>query len=415
MRKKDFLFFFILPFMGVLFIFLILSAVNRSFIKKKVEGVVEEQLFASAQILKVHITRLLEEDYPPDKVLGPYEEAENIYFIALLNGQKEVLDWVSRFEGYLPFSERSATAKDAQIIESPIGKIFTVFTSFSTKAGAPYHLYLGYSLQNLEDMLTYSRRNFLYILGAMAVVGLIFFRGVYQIHRHYLAKAEEAIAEKKEKERFKEISGFTAGVAHQIKNPLNSLGLLCELFQKKAPAELAEEVELGHGEVQKISRIIDQFSEMIKPLSLQKDICPIEDVLADIQARLAAESKARGVPIECLQMRPLAVRADKMVLTQAVYNVVKNALEATARGAVLIRTESHRKKISMAITDSGTGISEEELPHIFEPFFSTKPTGMGIGLYVAKKIIEAHGGTIAAKSEPGRGTTFLIELPGGIS
>jgi len=415
LRKKDFFFFFILPFTGVLFLFFILSAVNRSFIKAKVEDVVGEQLSASARILKVHITRLLEEGYPPDTVLRSYEEEENIYFIALLNGRKEILDWVSRFEGYLPFSERSAAGRDTQIIESPIGKIFTVFTSFSTKAGALYHLYLGYSLENLEDMLAYSRRNFLYLLAAMAVVGLIFFRGVFEIHRHYLAKAEEAVAEKKEKERFKEISGFTAGVAHEIKNPLNSLGLLCQLLQNKAPAELSEEVRLGQGEVQKISRIIDQFSEMITPLSMRKDVCRIAEIIADIQAMLAAESQARGVPIEYIPTRPLVLLADKMLLTQAVHNVVKNSLEATAAGSVVIRAESHRKKISIAVSDSGTGISEEDLPRIFEPFFSTKSTGMGIGLYVAKKIIEAHDGAIEVKSGQGRGTTFLIELPGGVS
>lgn len=415
MRKKDFFFFFILPFTGVLFLFLILSAVNRSFIKAKVEDVVEEQLSASARILKVHITRLLEEEYPPDKVLRSYEDEENIYFMALLNGQKEILDWVSRFEGYLPFSERSAAGRDTQIIESPVGNIFTVFTSFSTRAGARYHLYLGYSLESLEDMLAYSRRNFLYLLAAMAVVGMIFFRGIFEIHRHYLAKAEEAVAEKKEKERFKEISGFTAAVAHEIKNPLNSLGLLCQLLQSKAPAGLSEDIKLGQGEVQKISRIIDQFSEMITPLSLRKDLCRIGDMLVDIQAMLAAESRARGVPIEYFQTRPLVLPADKMLLTQAVYNVVKNSLEATTRGAVVIRAESHRKKILIVISDSGTGITEEDLPRIFEPFFSTKSTGMGIGLYVAKKIIEAHDGTIEVNSGQDRGTTFLIELPGGVS
>jgi signal transduction histidine kinase len=415
LRKKDFFFFFILPFTGVLFLFLILSAVNRSFIKAKVEDVVEEQLSASARILKVHITRLLEEEYPPDKVLRSYEDEENIYFMALLNGQKEILDWVSRFEGYLPFSERSAAGRDTQIIESPVGNIFTVFTSFSTRAGARYHLYLGYSLESLEDMLAYSRRNFLYLLAAMAVVGMIFFRGIFEIHRHYLAKAEEAVAEKKEKERFKEISGFTAAVAHEIKNPLNSLGLLCQLLQSKAPAGLSEDIKLGQGEVQKISRIIDQFSEMITPLSLRKDLCRIGDMLVDIQAMLAAESRARGVPIEYFQTRPLVLPADKMLLTQAVYNVVKNSLEATTRGAVVIRAESHRKKILIVISDSGTGITEEDLPRIFEPFFSTKSTGMGIGLYVAKKIIEAHDGTIEVNSGQDRGTTFLIELPGGVS
>jgi two-component system NtrC family sensor kinase len=100
-------------------------------------------------------------------------------------------------------------------------------------------------------------------------------------------------------------------------------------------------------------------------------------------------------------------------LRQCLLNLLKNAFEATAGGTVTVEAQKSRKRILIRIADTGRGIPEAELGHIFDPFFTTKEEGMGIGLYLAKKIVEAHDGRIEARSNAGGGTTFTIQLSGG--
>ena len=271
MKKKDLFLFFFLPLIGIVIIFFILSSWNRIYIKNKVEDLVEEQLKATAEILKVNISHFLSENYTPDEIFSRFSAEQNIYYMALLDEQKEILGWRSRFEGYLPLSKKDLAEKEAWIITSPAGKIFNIFSAFTALNQKTYYIYLGYSLVNLEEMIAHSRQNFFILFGIIAGIGIIFFLGTYQVQSHYIKKEKETVKERKEKERYREISAFTSGVAHEIKNPLNSLALLFELLEKKMPSEFQDKISLGGKEVQKISRIIDQFSASLKPLNLRRE------------------------------------------------------------------------------------------------------------------------------------------------
>ena len=100
-------------------------------------------------------------------------------------------------------------------------------------------------------------------------------------------------------------------------------------------------------------------------------------------------------------------------MIQCFLNVLRNAYEATDRGTVAVEVEARRKKVVVRVMDTGRGIEPDRLPQVFDPFFTTKDKGMGVGLYLARKIVEAHEGRIGVESPPGRGTTFTIQLPGG--
>ncbi len=297
MRGKNFLLFFSLPFIGIIVIFFVLSSLNRAYIKNNTEELVKEQLQATAEILKVNISHLLREHYSADEIFESYSRKENIYYMALLDEKKEVLSWSSQFEGYLPLSLQSIRDEESWIIDSPAGKIFNYFSPFSSQEGKAYFLYLGYSLKNLEEMVVYSRRNFFLIFGLISVIGIIFFLGIYQLQGHYLEKKREAEEEKKEKERYREISAFTSGVGHEIKNPLNSVSLVFELLQKKAPAYLQEEVGAGKEEIQKISRIIDQFASTLRPLKLSKETFALGEIVSSIRGSLIKELDKAEVEI----------------------------------------------------------------------------------------------------------------------
>ena len=413
MRSKNFLLFFSLPFIGLIVIFFVLSSLNRAYIKNKTEDLVKEQLQATAEILKVNISYFLRENYSADEIFESYSRKENIYYMALLNEKKEILSWSSQFEGYLPLSLQSIKDEESWIIDSPAGKIFNYFSPFSAQEGKAYFLYLGYSLKNLEEMIVYSRRNFFFIFGLISVIGVIFFLGLYQLQRHYLEKKREAEEEKKEKERYREISAFTSGVAHEIKNPLNSISLIFELLKKKAPPYLQEEVGEGKEEIQKISRIIDQFASSLRPLKLSKETFLLEEVVSSVRESLVKESDKGEVEIRYLESSAIGLKADKGLMSQALHNLLSNSIEASSGGVISIKAQQKKKTAIIKIEDSGRGIAEEDKQHIFEPFFSRKKKGLGIGLYLTKKIVEAHEGKIEVQSTIGNGTTFLIQIPGG--
>ncbi|MCR4409493.1 MAG: HAMP domain-containing sensor histidine kinase [Candidatus Saccharicenans sp.] len=414
MRKSEIWAFFLLPYVLVLGLFSLVSYLNRQAIQSGVETLAKEQLQATASILKENIKELLDRNETPARILEKFSGLEDVYFIALLDEKERILDWHSKFEGYLPFSRRDRPAAEFWVMDSPLGSVFNHYSSLSTSDGRIYNLYLGYSLQNLDLLLVRSRRNFWLVLGLLAVAGLVIFAGIYRLHDNFQRARGEAIKQAEEKERFREISGFTAGVAHEIKNPLNSLALLFELLEKKSPAELGPQISRGKGEIQKIGTVVDRFSELIKPLSLQRGKFSFYDVVRGEADNLQALAQERGVTIELRVPASLEVEGDRLLLSRVVNNLVKNALEASGAGQkVTVEAGLRKQALIFSVKDEGRGIKPEDSEKIFEPFVSFKETGLGVGLYLVRKIVEAHRGKIYLRSRPGAGTEFSVELPGG--
>lgn len=413
MKRKGLLLFFLIPFIGILIIIFVFSTLSRSYVQNKAEELVREQLTATAEILEVSMAHFLEEGYSPQEILKLYESDGNIYYLAILDENKGILAWSSRYEGYLPYSSGDADRTAPWTISSPVGKIFNRLSSFRGKDGSAYYLYLGYSLKNLEQIAARSGRNLLIIFAFLAAVGTVFFLGLFELQKSYLSKSKEAEDARREKEHFREISAFTSAVAHELKNPLNSLSLLFELLRKKAPAGVESDVEAGSSEVRKIDRIIDRFSNALRPLRLNKEKVALLDVVTAAREALAGEIHRPSVAFNYAESRPVHLSADKALLTQCFFNLLRNAYEATEQGSVSVEAEMRRKKVTVKVIDSGKGISPDRLPLLFDPFFTTKDKGMGVGLYLARKIVEAHGGRIEAESRPGRGTVFFLIFPGG--
>ncbi|RFT17100.1 MAG: sensor histidine kinase [Candidatus Saccharicenans subterraneus] len=414
MRKSEIWAFFLLPYVLVLGLFSLVSYLNRQAIQSGVETLAKEQLQATASILKENIKELLDRNETPARILGRFSGLEDVYFIALLDEKERILDWHSKFEGYLPFSRRDRPAAEFWVVDSPLGSVFNHYSSFSAGDGRLYHLYLGYSLQNLDHLLARSRRIFWLVLGVLSVAGLVIFAGIYRLHASFQRASAEAIRQAEEKERFREISGFTAGVAHEIKNPLNSLVLLFELLEKKSPPELGPQISRGKGEIQKIGAVVDRFSELIKPLSLRKEKFCLAEVVRGEADSLQGLARGRGVTMELKIPPRLEVEGDRLLLARVVSNLIKNALEASDSGQkVTVEAGFRRQAVIFSVKDEGRGITPEDSEKIFEPFVSFKETGLGVGLYLVRKIVEAHRGKIYLKSRPGAGTEFTVELPGG--
>ncbi|MBM3295701.1 MAG: HAMP domain-containing histidine kinase [Candidatus Aminicenantes bacterium] len=413
MKTRSPLLFFLLPYAGALAVFAVLAAFNRSFIRDRTERLVREQLLATSEILKAGVRDLLGRNVPPERLLERYGGADDIYFMAVLDERFEILDWSSQFEGYLPFSRKDPPREEAWITETPAGRVFNVFKQFRSEGGASFYLYLGISLRGLEDMLARSRGNLRHLFGILAAAGLVLFGEVFRLHRLSLSRAEEAVAERQEKERLREISGFTAGIAHEIKNPLNSLALLAELMAKKAPPDLAADIALGRAEIRRIAGIVDAFSDAAKPLVLRREDVKLAEVADGVRLSLLPEAEPAGVEIAVRDPDRVRVSADRGLIAQALLNLLRNAVEAAPGGRVEVGLSRRKRKAVIRVEDTGRGIPAEIAGRLFEPFVSSKPDGLGVGLFLVRKIVVAHGGAVEAAARPGGGTVFTLELPRG--
>jgi signal transduction histidine kinase len=412
LKRRSVFLFFVLPFLGVFLFFSLAAFLQHRDVKTRTEALVRGQLQATASILSASVSRLLDEGLPAEAVLDTVLADEEIYFAALLDADGSVRAWNSRFEGYLPISLSQVRRKRPGLIDSPAGRISSELAPVATRDGRRFELYLGYALTGMEEMVARSGRTALLLSGLVLLAGAAFFRGLYRLQSGFMEKSREAEAERREKEHFREISAFTSGVAHEIKNPLNSLALVLELLGRKTPPEAKGDLDLGKAQVRTIARIVDRFSRVVKVVRPATEPLDLDDLLLQAANSLTTEVPSASPRVRIDAAPGVRLTADRDLLSQAFLNILKNAIEASDDAPVRASARRTGDRIEVVIRDEGPGLPVEALARIFEPFYTTKSKGMGIGLYLAKRIIEAHGGTIKARSQEGAGTEFRIELPG---
>jgi len=213
---------------------------------------------------------------------------------------------------------------------------------------------------------------------------------------------------------------IAANLSHEINNPLGIIsGFVQRVLSKiKQDDEIYEEIKIVEQECLRCNRIVRDLLNFARPGHLQKNICDLRDVISSTIPLLGYKLKERKVHVlENFGEAPLYIKIDLNQFQQVLVNIFLNALHAMPEGGNLyiglkLNDDSGKKKIELLIQDEGSGISPVYIDKIFDPFFSTKAEeGTGLGLSLAKRIIEAHGGKIFAKSELGKGTTIIIHLP----
>ncbi len=412
MNRRSAVLFFVLPFLGV-FVFLSLATyLQHRDLKARTGALVRSQLAATAAILGRSVSRSLDGGASPAAALDEVLAEEEVYFVALLGEGREVLAWNSRFEGYLPLSLQGGDGRGPEVIESPAGQIFSERVDVRTADGRRFGLFLGYAMTGMEEMVARSGRASLVVLMVVLAAGALFFRGLYRIQSRFLAKAREAESERREKEHFRDISAFTSGVAHEIKNPLNSLALVFELLGRKVPAAAQSDLDLGKAQVRTIGRIVDRFARVVKAVRPEVGPATLDALVKQAVDGLSAEDPTASARVRTEVPPGLALNVDGDLLTQALLNILKNAVEAAPAAEIRVAGRRSGPWIEVTIDDRGPGFPPGAAARLFEPFYSTKDKGMGIGLYLAKRTVEAHGGTIEARDREGGGAEFRILLPG---
>ncbi|HSV33722.1 MAG TPA: ATP-binding protein [Pyrinomonadaceae bacterium] len=223
-----------------------------------------------------------------------------------------------------------------------------------------------------------------------------------------------------ESERLNALTLLAAGVAHEIGNPLNSLNIHLQLIEREARkldgakgAELQESVEVARAEINRLDSIISQFLRAIRPTRPQLRPENINTIVEEAVRFFALEIKDRDIVVEQELRSDLPLlELDRDQIKQAFYNVIKNGFEAMkSRGILRIRTDLDESHVIVRFTDTGGGISAENLSRVFEPYFTTKTSGTGLGLLIVRRIVREHGGELSIESSEGKGLTLTIRLP----
>ena len=231
-----------------------------------------------------------------------------------------------------------------------------------------------------------------------------------------LREVRQLQEEIRRKETLAAIGGLAAGVAHEIRNPLSSIKGIATYFRNKYDDNRNDKEMAGVmiQEVDRLNRVIGELLDFARPMDLNIQPEDMNKVIRHSVKLIEKEADAKGIAIELNQVqKPLIMKFDSDRFSQCLLNLYLNALQSMEKGGQLsISADLTEKNVfRIDIKDTGSGIQPENLRKIFEPYYTTKSRGTGLGLAIVHKIIEAHGGQIAVRSVPGKGTTVTVQIP----
>jgi PAS domain S-box-containing protein len=216
------------------------------------------------------------------------------------------------------------------------------------------------------------------------------------------------------------LTTLTAGVAHEIKNPLGSIGIHLELMKKEMNGKeqietrkVRENLLVIKEEVDRLNRIVMDFLFTVRPMNAELSYDDLNRVVQDLLEFMRFELAEAGITLETEFMKPSPqILMDERYMKQAVLNLLKNAISAMPEGGKLkVQTEQKGNEFCLMIRDTGVGIPEENMDKIFEPYFTTKDFGSGLGLTLVYKIVKEHLGDIEINSKVGEGTSITLSFP----
>jgi signal transduction histidine kinase len=216
------------------------------------------------------------------------------------------------------------------------------------------------------------------------------------------------------------VEAIAAGIAHEVRNPLNALQINLEILEEEISeivpdrnSHVFEVIGKIAGELRSLDNFVTEFLRFARPPRLNRQPVAVRLLLADLVTFVGPECSRKGVSVSlAVEGGPETVVVDAFQLKHAVLNLVLNALQATPKGgAIAIEAGGDDRALEIRVRDGGEGMSEGVLPRAFDAFFTTREGGTGLGLPIARRIVEAHGGRLVLQSREGEGTLATLSLP----
>ncbi len=269
----------------------------------------------------------------------------------------------------------------------------------------------------LLDTKENTRRASLALFAFVVVVVVVILRFQFQ----YLDRMAKVEKEKQENEKMVSLGNLAAGVAHEIRNPLNSISITIQRLQlefeppeQKIAQEYQSFLGLMNKEVQRLNQIVSDFLGFAKPFEPNSASFAISQFWGDSLTLIAEEAKQREMTLKVdLKEGGAHYYGDAEKLKQVVLNLIGNAMDANAKGGqIQVRGQIDKRGTwIIEVEDNGEGIPKEKLGRLFDIYYTTKQSGTGLGLYISRKIVQAHGGSLDLHNNPKQGVTAAMILP----
>jgi signal transduction histidine kinase len=363
-----------------------------------------------------------------EKGMNKIGEGHGIIYMQIINDQDKLLSSV----GKPPPSLKNQTFNFKEILDGNV-KIISRKVNYNENRildlAAPLYLdkkivgivRIGLDRSSMDKSIAENRQNIFIFMFFIVIIALLSMWLLYHDQNRHLAGIVEIERQLEKAERLSSLGQLAAGVAHEIRNPLNAISMATQRLKRDfIPVDSSKTEDFQNlsgvirDEIKRLNGIIEEFLTFSKSRRLELSNFSVTEVLQKIVSLIREEASTRGITIETKwREAPAIIPMDINKLQQAFLNLIKNAMESlTAEGEIIITVDKEGKNyIVVSISDTGCGMTTEEIERIFNPEYTTKEKGLGLGIPLACEIIRGHGGDIRVISRKGKGTTFEVVLP----